>query len=197
VEDPLLQDHPMVKNLIKETDMVPHDGLYLVYMRSSNFVARCIQFFMRLYALRFNRIWRKPVNHADIVWKGIAWGTTAKGFLPRGQQEAFRKAKVLYVFALPRNVDDKKIFDVLHKYQYRRYDYKNFWDFTVKLFTGRWKGKTGEAAERALYCIEAVHMVMDELEVIPALPNPCDNDPEESRQWAIDNLEYFEKIEIR
>ena len=177
--------------------MIPDNGLYLVYMHSSNFIARCIQLFMRLYAMRFNRVWRKPVNHADIVWKGIAWGTSAKGFLPRGQKEAFRKAKVLHVFALPRNVDDQKIFDVLHKYQYRRYDFRNFWDFIVKLFTGHWKGKTGDDAESALYCIEAVHMVMDELGVTPTLADPWDNDPEESRQWAIDNLEFVEKIEIR
>jgi len=168
------------------------DNLYLVYMRSSNFTARCIQFFMRLYALRFNRIWRKPVNHTDILYNDEVWGTTAKGFLPRTQEEAWHKAKQLIFFKLETDKNDEEILEILNRYKYRPYDFKNFWDFIVKLFTSKWPGKTGKDAEARLYCIEAVHMVMDELGIEPSLENAWDNDPEESLTWALHNLKLTE-----
>lgn len=167
--------------------------LYIAYVRSRNFVARMIQFFMRLYALRFNRTWRKPVNHADIVYKGVAWGTTACGFLPRSKREAWDNATV-WIYKLHTVYNAEEILAVLHRYQYRPYDFMNFWDFIVKLFTGEWRGRRGFDAEARLFCIEAVHMIIDELGVEPSLVNAWDNDPEESRQWAIDNLEFIEKI---
>jgi len=170
--------------------------LYLVYVRSSNFVARMIQFFMRLYALKFNRIWRKPVNHADIVYKGVVWGTTAHGFLPRSKREAWDKATELWVYKPEITANAEEVLAVLHRYQYRPYDFMNFWDFIVKLFTGEWRGKRGFAAEARLFCIEAVHMVLDDLGVSTSLHAAWDNDPEESRQWAIDNLEFIEKIKL-
>jgi hypothetical protein len=153
-----------------------------------------IQFFMRLYALRFNRIWRKPVNHADICYKGVVWGTTARGFLPRAKKDAWEKASDLWIFKVPTSKDHAQIVGTLHAYCNRPYDFKNFWDFIVKLIIGRWKGKTGHRASQRLYCIEAVHIIIEILGDVAQLIGSWDNDPEESRQWAIDNLEFITKI---
>ena len=91
-------------------------------------------------------------------------------------------------------LSNKKINNVLEKYKYRRYDFKNFIDFIVKFFTGKWTGHTGEHADKALYCIESVHRVMEDIGVEPVLQDAWDNDPEESRQWAKENLRYFTTV---
>lgn len=170
---------------------------YLVYVRGTKFISRGIQFWMRLYALRFNRVWRKPVNHADIVHKCKVWGSQKEGFIQQTQDEAWsKKAIKLFVFELDPRFSSEEIDHVLARYEYRRYDFKNFIDFIVKFFTGKWRGKKGKAAEKALYCIESVHMVMEEIGIVPILEGAWDNDPEESRQWAIDNLTFVESIDI-
>ena len=170
------------------------EDIYLVYVRGKGFMPRAIQFFMRLYALRFNRVWRKPVNHADIVYSGLAWGSIAHGFLPRTVD--IYKGVTIYPFRLETNKTQKEIIDILERYKYRPYDFKNFIDFIVKLFTGKWTGHTRQYAEAKLFCIEAVHMIMDELGISPSLKDAWDNDPEESRQWAIDNLDPVTRKEI-
>lgn len=168
-------------------------GLYLVYVRSNNFVARGIQFFMRLYALRFKREWRKPVNHTDIMYNGIVWGSTAQGYLPREPEIAWDHATDLFVYKLDTDKTKKEINNIFDKYKYRRYDYKSFIDFIVKAFTGKWTGHTGSHAESKLYCIEGSHMVMNELGIEPKIEEPWVIDPEQSRDWAIKNLEFIGK----
>jgi len=175
-------------------DNLNKDKTYLVYVRGTKFVSRGIQFFMRLYALRFNRKWRKPYNHADLVHKEQIWGSQAEGFINRPLTEGWEKASRLAVFELEPKLNSKKIDSVLEKYQYRRYDFKNFIDFIVKFFTGKWSGHTKEHADKALYCIESVHRVMEEIGVEPVLENAWDNDPEESYQWALDNLKLYEEF---
>lgn len=166
---------------------------YLVYVRSKNFLARGIQFFMRLYALRFKgRPWRKPVNHADIVHHGLVWGSVAQGFYPRTIEHSWNKATKLYVYELEPKVSPKEIDKVLQNYLGRPYDAKNFIDFIVKLAIGRWTGHTKHHAEKKLYCIEAVHKVMEDIGIEPVLENAWDNDPEESRLWAEKNLKLVD-----
>lgn len=164
---------------------------YLVYVRGTKFISRGIQFFMRLYAIRFKRDWRKPVNHADIVHAGHIWGSQAEGFVSRPLYDGWKKTSMLIAYELEPSMDVDQISDVLRTYRYRRYDFKNFIDFIVKLFTGRWSGHTKNHADKALYCIESVHRVMEDIGVEPVLEGAWDNDPEESREWAKNNLKLF------
>ncbi len=116
------------------TPLLHTDKTYLIYVRGTKFLSRGIQFFMRLYALRFNRKCRKPVNHADMVHGGFIWGSQKEGFISRPLSEGWTKASMLIAYELDPKLSPKGIQNVLEKYRYRRYDVKNFIDFFQNFF---------------------------------------------------------------
>jgi hypothetical protein len=175
-------------------------GAYIIYVRSENILAKWIHFFMRLYALRFNRIWRKPVNHSDIMIAGWVCGSqfpvsrsrTFEGYYNDG------KSRELFIYRIEpqKDISSAKL-DLFIYGTGVPYDYKNFYDFIYKLFTGRWRGRTGKEAEKRMYCIELSHYLMRKMDCKCIMDgSDWDNDPEQSRQWAMDNLEFIGSYKI-
>jgi len=45
----------------------------------------------------------------------------------------------------------------------KKYDFINFWNHAVRIFTGKWNGKTKDAAKGRYYCIEFCATGMNKL----------------------------------
>lgn len=177
---------------LAELNPALQSGAYLIYVRSYGFLARQIQFWMRLYVLRFRRIWRKPVNHTDVMVNGIVCGAKFPVSVCAPFEEYYNDGKKcrIVVYRINPGVEPSMGIITLKYHAGIPYDLKNFIDFMYKFFTGKWKGRTGDQAAKKVYCIELSHMIMRELLCSPLMDeSDWDNDPEGSRQWAIDNLE--------
>lgn len=185
---------------LREIDIMLEFGAYIIYVRSSNFVAKGIHFFMRLFALRFNRVWRKPVNHSDIMVNGWVCGAQSPVSRCKSFEEYYHdnKPRTLFIYRLEPTMDltsAKQL--LLTEGTGVPYDYKNFIDFIWKLFTGKWRGHTGVHAEKRMYCIELSHYLMRKMYCKKIMDSSdWDNDPEQSRQWSIDNLEFVGEYKI-
>lgn len=167
-------------------------GAYLIYVRSYGFLARCIHFWMRLYVLRFRRIWRKPVNHTDVMVNGYVCGAQFPVSVCAPFEEYYNdgKKRTLVVYKINPWVSTSEAIITLKFHAGMPYDLKNFLDFMYKFFAGRWRGRTGDQAAKKVYCIELSHMIMRQMQCTQLMDeSDWDNDPEGSRQWAINNLE--------
>lgn len=180
-----------------EFEELTKSGDYLILVRGRRFLSRGIQFFMRLYALRFNRVWRKAVNHSDFMTSGIVTGAKAKGIVVDPWHKYYKSPVTLFVYKVDASKSRKEVFEIIKKYEGIPYDVKNFIDFIWKFISGRWTGHTGRFAKEKLYCIEHTSIILEEIGVENTLVNFWDNDPEELRQWAIDNLDYVGKYEVK
>jgi hypothetical protein len=185
---------------LNELNPVLTTGAYLIYVRSHGFLARGIHFFMRLYALRYGRIYRKPVNHADIMVDGIVCGAQYPVSIAQPFEKYYNdgSSRTLYIYRLETGYPSDVCKNVmLLKAQGLPYDVLNLWDFIAKLFTGKWMGHTKHFAEKKVYCIELAHMIMRWFKCKKLMDkSDWDNDPEQSRQWAIDNLELVGEYSI-
>lgn len=172
-------------------------GTYLIMVRGSGFMAKGIQFFMRLYALRFNRKWRKPYNHSDIMCHGRVTGAKKEGIVVKDWREYYENRSLeVEVYEIISNNSIAKIHKIFKKYQGTPYDFKNFIDFIWKFFTKEWRGRTHNRAKKRLYCIEHSSLILEDLGVAGTLYRFWDNDPEELREWAENSLEFVGTFKI-
>lgn len=163
---------------------IPREGTFIVFVRSRSPLARLIQFGMVLWqVIQKKRYPQKTYQHTDIVIDGWVHGATIKGIATRSLREAYRKRKVsdLRVFHLCKpDAKKKKLQAFIQKEHGTPYEFSNFWHHAMRIFTGKWSGKTGNEAKKQYYCIEFAATAL--LEIFPDL----DIDP-----WQINPIEFL------
>lgn len=147
------------------TNYIPQVGdIYLV--KGTSWLARAIQFWMRVYLKRTGTTTDFIPNHAATVID--VWGVAmvaeanAKGVEARYTADEYIKKNKIVVMRVNQEVDAdwskyaSQYFAIPH-----RYDVLNFIYQMLMILTGKWYGPTGHKAERRIYCSEYVAILLD------------------------------------
>ena len=141
---------------MKYTEL-PTTGAYIVFVRSKGILARAINLGMSLFqVLRLKQYPEKNFNHTAFLVNGWVTEALGRGITTRSIKEVYGgKNKELKVF----KVSDKReglinLRNYVQKESDKKYDFINFWNHAVRIFTGKWNGKTKDDAKGRLYCIE-------------------------------------------
>ena len=142
----------------------------IILVRGGSWLAKAIQFFMNVYRKRKKLPKRVLYNHVAIVVSD-GWGMTyvaeanAKGIeMKISPQEylATHTCKVMTWRKPLTKAEQTKFSKTASKYMHdpTRYDFLNFFYQIYYIMTGKWKGKTGDAADDVLYCSEFAAVAM-------------------------------------
>jgi hypothetical protein len=111
---------------------------------------------MFLYALvRFMKP-RRCYNHAEVRYGELTSGAIAQGIATRPWPYYVASKKRIEWIDYQLQLTDQewqKGYAYLQLVEGRKYEYSIFWNHAVKIFTGRWKGRT---TDKKLYCYEHV-----------------------------------------
>jgi len=142
----------------------------VILVHGGSFLARGIQFFMNIYRSKKGLPKRKLYNHvavvidlygqqyiAEAVAKGVQVIPNASNYV------ASQDCKVL-TWVKPLTAKEKaELSRAAAKYalENHRYDMLNFPYQIRYIFTGKWRGPTGDKANRRIYCSELAAILMD------------------------------------
>lgn len=146
--------------------LLPKKGIYIIMVKSYGALAKVIRFGMRVEQL-FKREKYVDLNHADILIDGMVSGAIKGGVANRTVNNSYLtdgKKRELYVFkvAVPRG---KKVVlrDFCLDSDNKKYEVLNFLWHAIDILFHKWKGKTGKAARKKVYCIEYAAMGINKL----------------------------------
>lgn len=143
--------------------LVPGDiGL----IEGGTWVSKGILFFMNLYRKTKKLKTRKLYTHAFAIVKVFDKLFIAEmsenGAVVKPFVEAYGNKIDRIKFLSPNKPytnKEKEMFSetaISYSFDATRYDFIGLWDQMVYVTTGKWKGKTGDKAEKRMYCTEAV-----------------------------------------
>jgi len=140
----------------------------ILLVHSHGIMGRIIQFGMNLEKwLRLDLKIHKVYNHAAIASAdGVLAEALAKGITIHGVKTAYGKAKNKELVVYRPNWTEEELFMlpiVVNQYHRVNYQFLNFIQYAVKIFTGVWLGRTHKKAENRLYCTEFVSLVVHKL----------------------------------
>lgn len=144
----------------------------IILVHGGSFLAKGIQFFMNIYRSKQDLAKRKLYNHVAVVidlygQKYIA-EAVAKGVqvIPDADKYVATRDCTVLTWVNPLTAKEKaELSREAAKYalEIHRYDVLNF-PYQIKyIMTGKWRGPTGDKAERRIYCSELAAIVMDKI----------------------------------
>lgn len=135
---------------------LPTEGAYIVFVRSKGFLAKIIHFGMSLFqVLRLKKYPDKVFNHTDFLIDGWVSGAVGRGVTTESIAERYGNGQELRLFKIePGAGDISKLRNFIQEESPKKYQFDNFYNHAVKIFTGNWKGRTGDSAKDRYYCVE-------------------------------------------
>ena len=144
----------------------------IVLVSGTSFLAKGIQLFMNIYRRKLDLPQRKLYNHVAVVVDlyGELYVAEAVGkgvqVIPNAEHYVLSQdCKVLTWFD-PLTPKEQTMFSreaIKYSLQLHRYDVLNFFYQMKYIFTGKWRGPTGNKAERRVYCSELAAILMDKI----------------------------------
>lgn len=136
---------------------IPIDEFFFVLTRSTTFLGKAIQGFMRLAQwLHITKDTHHVPNHGDIVYRGMAIGALEKGVEINSVQKHFKTKPGTEYFIVRMNLtEDEKIrlWNFATKQVGEPYKYFDLLRHIKKVFTRVWSGKQEELDRDAWTCI--------------------------------------------
>ena len=103
----------------------------------------------------------KSYNHSEVRFGNMTSGAIAKGVHTRewqGYVDSIKRIKWIDYPLTLTAAQWKKGYAYLQKVEGTKYEYSNFWNHAVNIFTGKWKGST---TDKKLYCYERIIRFMN------------------------------------
>lgn len=140
----------------------------ILLVHSHGILGRIIQFGMNLERwLRLDIKKHKVYNHAAIATHdGVIAEALAIGITIRGFEKAYGKRKKVDLLVYRPNWTEDELFwipVIANQYHRVNYQFLNFIQYAIKIFTGIWFGKTHKQAQDKLYCTEFVSLVVHKI----------------------------------
>lgn len=144
----------------------------VIFVAGHGFLAKSIQWFMKIYRKKRGLPEAKVYNHVATVVN--LWGekyiaeSAAKGvqIIPWADDYVRRQDCLVKDWVDPFDEIEKREWSELAiKYALKphKYDKLNFWYNMKSILLGKWTGPTGEKAEKKVYCSEYVAILMDKV----------------------------------
>jgi len=129
----------------------------IILVRSFDVLAKIIHAGMAIWLIMRGKKLVKIYNHSEIYIMDMVSGALARGITNRSYKKAFKDGKKRELLFYDMDLNDEQK-DKLYKFCLdeggKPYEYINFLRHTIDIFFGKWKGPTGEKAEKRLFCIE-------------------------------------------
>lgn len=137
-------------------------------------------------ALRGKKI-TKSFNHSEVRFGGLTSGAIDKGVVTRDWRSylsSFVGKSIEWIdYQLILNDEEwETAYAYLKRVEGTKYEYSNFWNHAIYIFTGKWKGRT---TDKKLYCYE--HIIRFLNATGKYYLDPVTN-PYEFKVWADKNL---------
>ena len=134
-------------------------------------------------ALRGKKI-TKSFNHSEVRFGELTSGAIDKGVVTRDWNGYILSKKASWINYKLDLTDEEwlKGYNYLLRVEGVRYEYSNFWNHAIHIFTGKWKGST---TDKKLYCYE--HIIRFLNATGKYYLDPVTN-PYEFKVWADKNL---------
>ncbi len=171
-------------------------GDILCVRDGKSFIAKCIQYYMRIYKKKLGYDAIPNYHHSAIVVD--IWGrlnvaeAVGKGFKIHPIEEAYpnwNRVDIITPNKPLSDIEKKEISRIAEHYSLKitRYDYFNFLFQIWLIKTGKWIGPRGKKAENRFYCSEAVATIYNKIRPntfeLPAATNPVDVAINENFHW--------------
>lgn len=161
------------------------NSVSVTIIRTHNFTAKLIHVGMWVYAALRGKKITKSYNHSEVRFGNMTSGAIAKGVSTREWQGYVDSIKRIKWIDYPLTLTTsqwKKGYEYLQKAEGTKYEYSNFWNHAIHIFTGKWKGRT---TDKKLYCYE--HVIRFLNATGKYYLDPVTN-PYEFKVWADKNL---------
>lgn len=156
-------------------------------IRTHNFSAKMIHVGMWIYAVLRGKKITKSFNHSEVRFGRLTSGAIGSGVRTRtwsSYLNNFLGKSIEWIdYRLVLSDEEwKAAYAYLERVEGTKYEYSNFWNHAIHIFTGKWKGRT---TDKKLYCYE--HVIRFLNATGKYYLDPVTN-PYEFKVWADKNL---------